>query len=444
MGFLRYTAIDRAGDTRRVPNAHTRFAIAYSLTPPVRRLPQEAELGAVFPLGGMQRFADVAGTLLPRIVGLRKLDDGALRGPSSSAPPHARVIALQTPRGDLLVVVEVTFAPDATAAELAGFARYAHLDRDALMIGDHTVAEWVRERLRVTQALKIEYVHQMTFAAGELSERIVTASPPADEAILIMVGRPGVDGGDMRIPSGVQTPPELNVPGVSVLMHNRVMTLAAGWDPVDEHKLLLVALLTVGVFTVMHRARGRAFRAMKYQAQAATTSVAEGRAVLARLGAEMGEVQLDLSFGVEAYVDSVLLPNQLMQNYRERLNVATGVDRAMANTSRMVERLGAVIQARAAVLAAAEQGVRERRDRVTSTTLAIGSTLAIPASLLLTYFGINSSDVDPRSSVLDLGRYWPAYALICLPFLVLLATSMMLRRRIRSQPVDFGANDPDE
>ena len=91
----------------------------------------------------------------------------------------------------------------------------------------------------------------------------------------------------------MQAPPELYAPGACVLLHNRSMTLVAGWDPVDEHELLLVALLLVGGFTVMHRARDRAFRALEYQAHVAATSVAEGRAVLSRLSADMGEVQLD-------------------------------------------------------------------------------------------------------------------------------------------------------
>ena len=95
------------------------------------------------------------------------------------------------------------------------------------------------------------------------------------------------------------------------------------------------------------------------------------------------------------------------------------------------------------MLAAAEQDVRERRDRVTSAFLAVGSALAIPASLLLTYFGINSADVDPRDSVLDVGRYWPAYALIWLPFLALTVGGLALRRRVRSRPVDLAVDDPD-
>lgn len=66
----------------------------------------------------------------------------------------------------------------------------------------------------------------------------------------------------------------------------------------------------------------------------------------------------------------------------------------MANTSRIVERVAAVLDSRHALLSASVQAYTERRDRIFAGAIAIGSLLALPPTLLLAYFGTNSTNVN--------------------------------------------------
>jgi hypothetical protein len=101
------------------------------------------------------------------------------------------------------------------------------------------------------------------------------------------------------------------------------------------------------------------------------------------------------------------------------------------DSARMVDRLGTVVRTRADALEAATQEERERRDRILTAVLAIGSLIALPPALLLAFFGVTSPDIDPTVSILNLGRYWVAYALAWLPFTLIVSAGFWLRRRIR-------------
>jgi glycerophosphoryl diester phosphodiesterase len=162
------------------------------------------------------------------------------------------------------------------------------------------------------------------------------------------------------------------------------------------------------------------------------------------LSTQLNEVQLDLSFGVEAYADSVLIPELIVDSFQSSMRDMVGLDTGLANTSRMIERLGAVIGARAAVLDAAMQDQAERRDRLFNGLLAAVSLLALPPGLLLAFFGVNATNVDDSKSILDLGQYWVVYVLAWLPFASLLLVGFWLRRRIRTgSPNLSGFTDRD-
>nr|WP_052433476.1 hypothetical protein [Streptacidiphilus carbonis] len=160
--------------------------------------------------------------------------------------------------------------------------------------------------------------------------------------------------------------------------------------------MTLVAILVVAAFAVLHRSRSRAYRALEDHSRSRGESIDQSRQTFTLLTDEMGEIQLDLSFGVEAYIDSVLIPDNLMQLFRASLYDQLAVEGAAANTARMVERLGTVIQSRSAALIGAGQEARERQDRVLTSLFAVVSAVAIPPTLLLAFFSVNSSDIDPH------------------------------------------------
>ena len=98
-------------------------------------------------------------------------------------------------------------------------------------------------------------------------------------------------------------------------------------------------------------------------------------------------------------------------------------------SAQMLDRLAAVIQARGLALDAAFQEDAERRDQLLSRLLGVGTLLAVPPALLLAYFALGPAAAN---SVLDVRAHWGAYLIAWVPFIVLVGSAWLGRRRIAS------------
>ncbi|MGC0399133.1 Mg2+ and Co2+ transporter CorA [Streptomyces sp. SAI-126] len=203
-----------------------------------------------------------------------------------------------------------------------------------------------------------------------------------------------------------------------------------------ENGLILVAVGMISALAVLQRTRLAAFETMRANERAAAESPYEIRRLISRLSDGVNELQLDLAFGVEAYVDSLLIPEMVMEAFQSSLRDALGIPDSLDNSARMVERLTSVISARSAALSAQLAERDDRRDRTVSALVAVATGIALPPTLLLAFFGANASDVDNRRSIFD-AHYLPAYLLAWLPFIALAAIGYLLLRRVsrRSGPL---------
>lgn len=398
-------------------------------------------------LGFLQRFVDESANLFPRVLlDTRELPPG-FGEDLNWMISGLRVFLLQTPRGDPLLIVDAQLDDTAVATDIVAYLGRMHYQRDSIMIGERLLVDWVGEQLEVAERLRIGYAHQMVFAGGPLAQQILAEAParPSGAVATILQGMAMASSGpDHAGQVGVREPAALNIPGRAFLANSRYATVVAGWSPTVQDALVLVVVHVIGAFCVLRRARSLAFRALEYDLDTGMVTIEDARNRHARLAAELSEIQLDLSFGVEAYVDSVLVPDSRMDSFRASFHDVVGLEAGLAHTSRIVERLGAVVQARSAVLAEASRERQERRDRALSGMLAAGSLLAIPLTLLLGFFGVSSRDVDPGRSMFDLSHYWPAYVGAWVPFGILVLVGVMLRRRVRvASPRGYSANRPD-
>lgn len=406
----------------------------YSATPRLCSTTSD-QLGSVLDLGLPQRFVEDSASLLPRVVLTQEVPVDEFSGGLGGSLARLRLIVLVTPRGDPLLIFEAYFDHAATAVDVVNYMIHMHAERDSMTMGGAPFVEWLRPRLDMEHPLRIGYAHQMVFAGGGLADLILSEGPslglrPGVSASLLHCLAPeGPDLGwqvDIRMPEAINSQPH------AVVAHGRMATIVSGWNQDVQNSLLLVALTLVAAIAVLQQSRIRAFRALEHSLNCRTDSIDQMRDVHARLAAELSEVQLDLSFGAETYIDGVLVPDSRMDSFRRSLNDVVGIDASLANTSRIMERLGAVIHARSSVINAAVQESQERRDRVMSVVLTVGTLLALPPALLLAFFGVSSSDVDHERSLLDLSHYWLAYVLAWIPFVALLLVGSLLRRRIRA------------
>lgn len=355
------------------------------------------------------------------------------------------MLVLVTPRSDPLLVLDLELPGEATTHQVAALLATTCFERERLTVAGRPVLPWLAGEFPLPAPVEFGgNVHQCVFAGGTLGDHLLATMLEPAPAVTTIVYRNTVSP-DRGSQLGIRAPAALNNPGESLVAHGRGVSLAVGWSRPVQNVFALAATTIVSALGVLRRTRGLAFEALELNRTAQLASTDDARRLVTQLSSRLGEVQLDLSFGVEAYADSVLIPEQLVDSFHTSMREAAQLDTGLTNTSRMVDRLAAVIRARAAVLDAATQDERERRSRVFNVMLAVGSLIALPPSLLLAFFGVTSPDVDQARSILDLGRYWLVYGLAWLPFAALLLAGFLLRRRIRasSRLVELDDQDGD-
>ncbi|MFE6281887.1 hypothetical protein [Streptomyces sp. NPDC057877] len=355
----------------------------------------------------------------------------ALALPGGDAHPAlaaVRILLVTTPRGDATLLLDCEFTDRTEPAALAAWLAATCFDRERITLHDRPLLTVLGERLALPEPLAFgQNVHQLVFPGGPLLDGLLTAARGGDPQRL--AGPLGEIIYRGRLRAATAPPPNLHHHGVTLSAHGRGVSVQAGWAPHVENGLMLVALGLVSALAALQRTRLAAFAMMRANEQAPVDSPTEVRALISRLSAGVNELQLDLAFGVEAYVDSLLVPEMLMEGFQTSLGDALGIRACLDNSARMVERLTSVINARSAALDAALAERDERRDRTVSALVAAATLIALPPTLLLAFFGVNGTDVDEGRSILDLEAYGPAYALAWLPFVALAAVGYALLRR---------------
>jgi uncharacterized membrane protein YqjE len=309
------------------------------------------------------------------------------------------------------------------------------LRRSQLRLDGKPIIEWLREQaaasgLPLPESLALgANVHQCVFPGGALLAAIRGGA--TYWRLVYRVSAP-LEPSEQ---AGTFHPPELNYRGYVAVGHGRGVSVISGFArPVENVYALMVIMLITGL-GVLHRSRARLFAAMTQAGSSVTANIAAARTEISQLSAQLNELQLDLEFGVESYLDGVLIPEAIVEAYQRSLCEAMGIRAGLEHSSRMLERLSAVIGARRTALDAAVQEQAERRDRLFSGLLAVGTLLALPPTLLLGFFALSP---DTRRTLFDPRLHWAAYLIAFLPFIALVAAGWLLRRRIRASAGQLG------
>lgn len=85
------------------------------------------------------------------------------------------------------------------------------------------------------------------------------------------------------------------------------------------------------------------------------------------------------------------------------------IDEDRVRAERFLRRLTSVADTRKYQLASIDNLQRESRSKRWAFSVAAASTIAIPVSILLAFFGITGTDIDPNRSVFDIWYYWWIY-----------------------------------
>ncbi|MGH3656128.1 MAG: hypothetical protein ACRDUA_05670, partial [Micromonosporaceae bacterium] len=216
-----------------------------------------------------------------------------------------RLLLVVTPRGDAVLVLDGELDGESSAETITGLLASSCFDRTTLTLEGQPILDWVAARL--TCGTRLEFgrdVHQVVFPGGSLRRETLTAARPyqvpATVTELIYRGTMHADDGQRL---GVRVPPALNHPGTTAVAHGRGVSVISGWDEAVENAFGIGALILICALGVLQRARHAAFDALSLNDRATLASTADARTLVSQLSAQLNELQLDLSFGVEAYVD---------------------------------------------------------------------------------------------------------------------------------------------
>ncbi|MFI7414017.1 hypothetical protein ACIBU0_35735 [Streptomyces sp. NPDC049627] len=428
----------------------------YNLTQQVR-VPDDMlrPLTEALDLGRFAAHVEAAGMLLPRLVLHERVPEITLP-PGAAQVDGAAITLAVTPRWDPLLFVDVEMADGADGSDAIAETLYATWqNRAATRVGGVPLTEWLDGRLRAygvmdrpTDRPPLEFgrnVHQSVFPGAALARRLLAEHVAGDTIgpdVVTIVLRGTLDG-STGATLGIRRPETLNNPGQTMVAHGRGVSLIVGYAPPVENAFGLAAVGLLNVVGAVHRIRRQAFEALELDRATVVETADDAHTLVARLSRRLSDLQLDLSFSVEAYADTILIPELLVESFHSSLRGVSSLEDALANTSRIVERVDAVLATRRVDLETASQQYAERRDRMLTAAIAVGSLIALPPALLLAFFGVNSSDVDPSRSILDVQHYGVAYAIAWLPFLLLIAAGLIARHRISLRLSAPDAPTPD-
>ena len=239
--------------------------------------------------------------------------------------------------------------------------------------------------------------------------------------------------------SAIRYPAELNRrPGWLAAVGPYVSVVCGHSDFIEN------AIFTSAIQGVAASAQLRAIRHAAYDdvrlfrsLEAAQGSTRDRRRTLERIADQLGDLELELSYSVEASADfGLLVPSLRVESFHNALYDSIGLASKAATAGRMLARLSAAIGAELTAIESIERRADDNRRIRYAVAVGFVSAVAIPASLILTFLGINASQVRPDRSMFSphyLGMYLAVAALVVIGAALSLGLWMQHRRDARHQ-----------
>lgn len=190
------------------------------------------------------------------------------------------------------------------------------------------------------------------------------------------------------------------------------VSLLSGHPSYVENSVFLTVVQAVGTSArfrqIWHKAHGRV-RQYRHKGQQPGVGV-QDKAAMEFLADELGNLELDLSFSVDASADlGLLIPLLRIESFHKELYAAMELRERADTVSRMFTRLDASIRSEITAIEIRDQTDAEQRRLRRSAAFSVLSFVAVPLGFLLAFFGINGREVQGNWSVFDWGHYLTVY-----------------------------------
>jgi hypothetical protein len=216
--------------------------------------------------------------------------------------------------------------------------------------------------------------------------------------------------------SAIRYPAELNRRPATLAALGPYVSVVGGQQDYVENGVLLSGVQAVGT-------------------AAQPLSIRERRLILENLADRLGDLELDLSFSVEATADlGLLVPALRVEAFHYALYESMSMARRAETTGHMLARLRNAIAADLTSVQSVEQRADDRRRVRTAAAVTFVTTVAGTFGLLFGFFGINTVEVQPDRSIFD-DRYAAIYLLIA-ALIVTAATLYLVLRLIERHQIE--------
>lgn len=219
-------------------------------------------------------------------------------------------------------------------------------------------------------------------------------------------------------PETFASPEELNKrPGATVVVGPYVSLLFGTDDEEDNAAFVSAAQLVASAARLRYIREAadrnlRTFRDAQRHPPGGRLGNAAKRRILGQAADTLGDLELELSFSVEAAADiSLIVPSWRVTAFHDALFVQMGLRRKFRIVSRMLRRLARSIQAETLSLDALDRhGEGERRRRWEAAYFYL-ATIPLAAALAVGFLGMNASEVVVGESMWA-PRYHAMYMLV--------------------------------
>jgi hypothetical protein len=383
-----------------------------------------------------ERYYRLSGDQLPHVLCREAIDPGGLsfkRWQRAARVTGARVWLFRLPSAQL--VAALSLDANCEPAETIDLLEDCYFGE--VQIGDATAEVYLH-------ALAIQLGAADSSEPGFLPERhqIVFDETPApddcDDLVQRLIYR--TDLPYRKEYSAIRYPPELNRRPGWLAGVGPYVSVICGHPSFIENSIFLSAVQAVGAAAQLRAIRQAAYQNVRLfrTLEAAGGSTRDRRRTLERIADQLGDLELELSYSVEASADlGLLVPSLRVESFHNALYDSVGLASKAVTAGRMLQRLDAAISAELTAIESIERRADENRRIRYAVAVGFVSAVAIPATLILAYLGINASQVNSNRSMFDhryIGMYLIVAAVIVLGLLLSAGVYVQQRRAATHRP----------
>ena len=394
------------------------------------------ELPRFLDLGRLEHHYRLSADQLPRVLCRETLDAGAVtfqRWHPVDAVAGGWAWFFQLPSGQLVAALTVDVH--------CGLGEVIDLLEDCYY-GDVRVGATPVEQYAQAMAVQLGE-NEGGSAPGFLSERhqiLFSASTvPEDSEDLVQRLIYRADLPYRKDYSAIRYPAELNRRPGWLAAVGPYVSVVCGQQNYVENAIFASAVQGVGAAAQLRAIRQAAYADVRLfrSIEGTPGTTRDRRRALEQIADQLGDLELELSYSVEASADlGLLVPSLRTESFHNALYGSIGLAGKAATAERMLGRLGTAISAELTAIESIERRADDHRRVRYAAAVGFVSAVAIPASLVLAFLGINASQVNSDRSMFSthyLGMYVAVAALIVIAVALSLGLWMQHRRDARHQ-----------